>query len=131
MKLNNDRSLELRVSKNRVQPLTRQFIGEITGLVPNPNYAMGIMEEYEEAKIFSHPLRDPTPLLLEVAPYHHESHRIKNFNVLNTAGLQENQVLVVKWFTANFLGLENGHRMTGKAAWFLKNLSDGDLLEIG
>ena len=38
---------------------------------------------------------------------------------------------MAKWFTANFLGLENMHRLTGKAAWFLKHLSDGDLLQIG
>ena len=38
---------------------------------------------------------------------------------------------MAKWFTANFLGIENKHRLTGKAAWFLKHLSDGDLLQIG
>ena len=38
---------------------------------------------------------------------------------------------MVKWFTANFLGIENKHRLTGKAAWFLKHLSDGDLIQLG
>ena len=123
--------LVLRLSKNRVQPLSREFIGQVTGLLPNPNYQMGIMEQYEDARLFSTPLREPTSLLFEVAPYHHVSHRKPNLNVLQTSGLQENQVLIAKWFTTNFLGLENRHNLSGKAAWFLKHLSDGDLLRVG
>lgn len=109
-------------------PVTLKHIEIATEMKQNPLYNEDTHDSFQNARLFDE--KQPTPLLRKIAPYADNSHLVPSQNAIRAKGLQENQLLAVKWFTRNFLGTELIHLVNGKAAWFLSHLMDGDLLQI-
>lgn len=127
--------VRIKITPTRDHIVNRQWIAEMTGLTPNPNADNSVMREYANAAMFTESedrSKTISPLANSIAPYRDDAtHLLPKQNVIRTSALQENQSFVAKWFTANFLGLENRHMVTGRAAWFLHELDNGTLLSRG
>lgn len=124
---------KLKLPGARAKVIDRAYISRLTGLAMNPAYSRDTMIAYSNADLYTSGSRaGPTQLTLDIAPYADANHHyVPLSGIIKTVALQENQLLVAKWYTANFLGLESRHLVNGRCAWFLKHLSDGDLLSSG
>lgn len=103
--------------------------GIFLGVEKEPCYNEENQDSYLNARLFAK--NQPLPLLNKIDPYADQSHLVPNQNAIRAKGLQENQLLVVKWCTRIFLGTELMHLVNGRVAWFLAHLMDGNLLELG
>lgn len=136
LEIKEDNKLYCNISPTNEFLINREFIARMTGLSCNPHVSSATMREYFTAEVVSNnPIvknRIKTELADQVAPYLvPEEHVDQAASAIKTVALQENQALVAKWFTLNFLGLEGRHIVVGRTAYFLKHLSDGDLISRG
>lgn len=119
----------LKVGPRKVA-INADYISRLTGLRRNPSYKDYVMERYSNLGLFTDS-KILAPMVHTVAPYIHADHWRPVQNAFKTKGLQENQSLVAKWFTTNFLGIQTRHLVDSRTAWFLRQLSEDTLLVKG
>lgn len=109
--------------------IDREFISVFTGIPLNPDYDPLTQVAFEKARLVTGPSPEDMQLFTNIAPYASSTKHLvrKQGNWARTKGLQENQVLVAKWFKANFVGTGLRHLVDGKVGWFLHRLNTDSL----